>query len=78
MAQTNVQVFSGNVGIGVTAPDEALHVSGNIRIGGAAGVDDNSDRSIKSGAQLTIHGNDTDLDESYVGTVVRAGVSNVS
>jgi hypothetical protein len=78
MAQTNVQVFSGNVGIGVTAPDEALHVNGNIRIGGAAGVDDNSEKYIKTGTQLTIHGNDTDLDDSFVGTTVQAGVSNVA
>ena len=73
-----VDSVGNRVGIGTTSPDEALHVNGNIRIGGAAGVDDNSEKYIKTGAQLTIHGNDTDLDESFVGTTVQAGVSNVA
>jgi hypothetical protein len=73
-----VDSVNDRVGIGLTAPDEALHVNGNIRIGKAAGVDDNSQKYINSGAQLVIHGNDTDLNDSFVGTVVQSGVSNVS
>ena len=71
-------VTTGNVGVGTVSPNEKLHVNGNIRIGGATGVDDNNDYSIKSTGQLFIRANDADLDDSYVCGEMSAGVSNVS
>ena len=71
-------IGSGNVGIGTTGPDEKLHVNGNIRIGGATGVNDNNDYYIKSTGQLFIRANDADLDNGHVCGGMSAGVSNVS
>ena len=54
------------LGINIDGPDEALHVGGNIRLGGRTGNDDNADYSIQTAGQLAIRANDTsDTDAGY-------------
>ena len=72
MAGVGIAPLSSDVGV------SGLHVDGHIRLGGAAGTDENQDLYVKSAAQLTFLANDSDLDNSYVGASIRAGVSNAS
>ena len=72
MAGIGIAPSSADVGV------SGLHVDGHIRLGGAAGTDENQDLYVKSAAQLTFLANDSDLDNNYVGAVLKAGVSNVS
>ena len=72
MAGVGIAPLSSDVGV------SGLHVDGHIRLGGAAGTDENQDLYVKSAAQLTFLANDSDLDNAYVGAAVRAGVSNAS
>jgi len=77
---TNLFVMS-NVGINRGDASEALHVDGNIRIGGPFDVEADNEHSIKSSGQIVIHANDksSDNDESNA-LVLKSGSvpSNVS
>ena len=68
------------LGINIDGPDEALHVGGNIRLGGRAGNDDNADYSIRTAGQLAIRANDTsDTDGAYVSfNLISGPTSNTS
>jgi len=70
MAGIGIAPSSADVGV------SGLHVDGHIRLGGAAGTDENQDLYIKTAAQLQVHANDSDLDEFYTGAVLKSGVSN--
>lgn len=72
MAGIGIAPLSSDVGV------SGLHVDGHIRLGGAAGTDENQDLYVKSAAQLQIFGNDSDLDNSFVGAILRSGVSNAA
>ena len=47
--------YDSKVGIATSAPQEALHVNGNIRLGGPSGTDADSDVHIKSTSQMIVH-----------------------
>ena len=63
------------VGIATSAPQEALHVNGSIRLGGPAGTDANSDVHIKSTSQMVIHAAESDTDSQYCFLGLSAGTS---
>jgi len=64
---------TSNLGVGTTLADEKLHVAGNIRIGGARGVDDDTDYFMRSTGQVTIHANDTGVDNDFRALILKAG-----
>ena len=74
----------GLVGIGTTSPSEKLDVDGNIRARGNIRlgtssdntVDDDNDRFISTAGHLTIHANDSGLNESYIGLTLQTGTTN--
>ena len=63
------------VGIATSAPQEALHVNGNIRLGGPSGTDANSDVHIKSTSQILVHAAESDTDSQYCFLGLSAGAS---
>lgn len=69
---TNV-IATSNLAVGLTVPDERLHVDGNIRVGGKRGVDANSQKSIVSTGDLVIHASDTGGDNLYDTLTLKSG-----
>lgn len=69
-----------NLAVGRYTGDEKAHIEGNIRLGGTTGVDANSDSSILSTGQITIHANDFGTDASHTDLIMKSGprTSNVS
>ena len=63
------------VGIATSAPQEALHVNGNIRLGGPSGTDANSDVHIKSTSQMIVHAAESDTNSQYCFLGLKAGTS---
>ena len=63
------------VGIATSAPQEALHVNGSIRLGGPSGTDANSDVHIKSTSQMIVHAAESDTNSQYCFLGLRAGTS---
>jgi len=63
------------VGVATSAPQEALHVNGNIRLGGPSGTDANSDVYIKSTSQILITSAESDTNSQYCFLGLRAGTS---
>ena len=87
----NLAVFHGNVvshnsmiqnrlGVRVYSPDEALHVNGDVRLGGKSGVDANSDTTIKSTGGIVVHADDFGSDNTNNSLTLKAGAvaANVS
>lgn len=71
-AETSL-VTTGNVVVG-----KELTVAGDIRLGASADntVDDNTDRTISTAAQLTIKANDSDIDGAYTNLILQSGNTN--
>ena len=67
--------YDRKVGIATSAPQEALHVNGSIRLGGPSGTDANSDVHIKSTSQMVIHAAESDTDSQYCFLGLSAGTS---
>jgi len=69
-----------NLAVGRYTGDEKAHIEGNIRLGGTTGIDANSDSSILSTGQITIHANDFGTDASHTDLIMKSGptASNVS
>jgi len=63
------------VGIATSAPQEALHVNGNIRLGGPSGTDANDNVHIKSTSQILITSAESDTNSQYCFLGLRAGTS---
>jgi len=71
-----VDTSSSRVGIGLTDPDEKLHVNGNIRLGGPQGTDEDASYYIKSAGQIHINSaTDGAADDSYICLDLRSGQS---
>jgi len=66
-------IATSNLAVGRYNANEKMHVEGNIRVGGTVGVDDNSERFIKSTGQLVVHANDAGTDATYSGLVLKSG-----
>ena len=69
-----------NLAVGRYTSDERAHIDGNVRLGGATGVDANSNSSIVSTGQIIIHANDFGTDASFTDLVMKSGpvTANVS
>ena len=63
------------VGIATSAPQEALHVNGNIRLGGQSGTDANDNVYIKSTSQMIVHAAESDTNSQFCFLVLEAGTS---
>jgi hypothetical protein len=63
------------VGIATSAPQEALHVNGNIRLGGPSGTDAASTVEIKSTSEMIVHAAESDTNSQYCFAMLRAGTS---
>ena len=65
---------AGNVGIGISRPNERLHVNGDIRLGGEYGVDENKQYNIRSAGQISIHAaHDGAPDDTHICLDLEAG-----
>ena len=67
--------YDSKVGIATSAPQEALHVNGSIRLGGPSGTDANSDVHIKSTSQILVHAAESDTNSQYCFLGLNAGTS---
>ena len=67
--------YDSKVGIATSAPQEALHVNGNIRLGGPSGTDAASDVHIKSTSQMIVHAAESDTNSQSCFAYLRAGTS---
>ena len=67
--------YDSKVGIATSAPQEALHVNGNIRLGGPSGTDAASDVHIKSTSQMIVHAAESDTNSQYCFLGLKAGTS---
>jgi len=66
-------IATSNVAVGITVPDERLHVDGNIRIGGKSGVDADSAKTIVSTGDIVIHASDTGSDNTNDSLILKSG-----
>ena len=66
-------IATSNLAVGRYNANESLHVDGSIRIGGARGVDANSEKFIKSTGQIVVHANDFGTDNAYTGLILKSG-----
>lgn len=67
--------YDSKVGIATSAPQEALHVNGNIRLGGPSGTDAASTVEIKSTSEMIVHAAESDTNSQYCFAMLRAGTS---
>ncbi len=67
--------YDRKVGIATSAPQEALHVNGSIRLGGPSGTDANSDVHIKSTSQMIVHAAESDTNSQFCFLALKAGTS---
>lgn len=67
--------YDSKVGIATSAPQEALHVNGNIRLGGPSGTDADSTVEIKSTSEMIVHAAESDTNSQYCFAMLRAGTS---
>lgn len=66
-------IATSNISVGRYNANERLHVDGNIRVGGTVGVDDNSERFVKSTGQLVVHANDAGNDNAFSALILKSG-----
>ena len=59
--------------VGRPSADEAVHVDGSIRIGGAAGQDGPGEEFIKSTGTLVVHASDAGTDDLHTALKLKAG-----
>ena len=69
---SNLIVDTG-LSVGRAHADEALHVDGNIRIGGEQGQEEAGEKFIKSASGLVVHANDAGTDDLHSALVLKAG-----
>ena len=66
-------IVDAGLSVGRAHADEALHVDGSIRIGGAQGEEGPGEQSIKSTGGIVVHANDAGTDDLHNSLVLKAG-----